>query len=312
MSKTNRSTYQLDADLLRLRALIAVVEEGGFSAAAKRVHRTQSAISLQVAKLEDRLNSKLLERTSRSVSLTPAGETFVSYARRIVELADEAVLAVSAPGESALLRVGFTEYLVPQHLHNLLARFRRAHPNCDLSLVLGLGAEMLESMDRGDLDVVFAGPERGNGRMLWEEPMVWTGRSERFEDPAAPFELVLMHAPCSHRQIAFDALTKVAIPWKLSIDANSVQAVQSAVRAGLGVSVLPVSAVLDDMPIIRERLPDLPNTSVMSFVPQEASNPYAERFIDFLLAGIEDGVEDSVVFLNREGEGVTRRQSVSG
>ena len=81
---------------------------------------------------------------------------------------------------------------------------------------------------------------------------------------------------------------------------------------GLGVSVLPVSAVLDDMPIIRERLPDLPNTSVMSFVPQEASNPYAERFIDFLLAGVEDGVEDSVVFLNREGEGGTRRQSVSG
>lgn len=312
MSKSNRTNFKLDTDLLSLRSLIAVVEEGGFSAAAKRVGRTQSAISLQIAKLEDRLSTKLLERTSRSVSLTPTGETFVSYARRLVELADEAALAVSAPGESALLRVGFTEYLVPQHLHSLLARFRRAHPNCDLSLVLGLGPEMLERMDRGDLDVVFAGPEREGGRILWEEPLVWTGKSEYFVNREAPFELVMMHAPCSYRKIAFDALTKVAIPWKLSIDANSVQAVQSSVRADLGVSVLPVSAVLEDMPVIQESLPALPNTSVVSFLPQDATNPYAERFIDFLLAGIEDNVEESVIFLDRDDLAHESRQRAKG
>ena len=124
MSEPNRSPFKLDTDLLSLRALIAVVEEGGFSAAARRVHRSQSAVSLQVAKLEERLNTRLLERTSRSVSLTPAGETFISYARRILEMADEAMLAVTAPEESTLLRVGFAEYLAPQHLHNLLAQFR--------------------------------------------------------------------------------------------------------------------------------------------------------------------------------------------
>ncbi|MEM9080302.1 MAG: LysR family transcriptional regulator, partial [Verrucomicrobiota bacterium] len=101
----------METDLLTLRSFVAVVEEGGFSAAAKRVHRTQSAISLQMAKLEERLNVQLLERTSRSVSLTSAGETFLSYARRILELADEASLAVSAPDEKALLRVGFPNYL---------------------------------------------------------------------------------------------------------------------------------------------------------------------------------------------------------
>ena len=277
--------------MISLRALVAVVEEGGFSAAASRINRTQSAVSLQIAKLEERLNVKLLERTSRTVSVTPAGETFVSYARRILELADEAALAVTAPEEATLLRVGFTEYLVPQHLHTLLARFRRAHPNCDLSLVLGTGPEMLEVMARGELDVVFAGPEAENGQLLWEEPLVWSGQFNLAEDAGAPIELVLMHAPCSYRQIAFDALTKAARSWKLSIDANSVQAVQSAVRAGLGVTVLPVSAVLDDMPLLVNALPELPNTSVMSYVQAGQSHPYVQRFIDFLLACVEEGVE---------------------
>jgi len=289
MSKSNRPKFKLETDLLSLRTLVAVVEEGGFSAAAKRVSRTQSAISLQIAKLEERLNAKLLDRTSRSVSLTQSGETFLSYARRILELSDEAILAVSSPEEKTLLRVGFAEYLAPQHLPTLLARFRRAHPNCDLSLILGLGGGILESLKRGDLDVVFAGPEAKNGQLLWEEELVWTGTGT-FDEKGAddePVELVLMHAPCSYRQIAFDALTRAEKPWKMSIDANSVQAVQSAIRAGLGVSVLPRSALLDDMPLIGKSLPKLPKTSVKSYLRPGESHPYAQRFIDFLLACID-------------------------
>ncbi|MDF1737895.1 MAG: LysR family transcriptional regulator [Verrucomicrobiales bacterium] len=302
MSKSNRSNFKLDTDLLSLRSLIAVVEEGGFSAAAKRVGRTQSAISLQVAKLEDRLGAKLLERTSRSVSVTPAGEIFLSYARRILELSDEAFLAVSAPEEKTLLRVGFAEYLAPRHLPNLLARFRRAHPNCELSLVLGMGVDLFPSMDDGKLDLVFAGPEADNGTLLWEEELAWTGPGKEsaaagFSDPAGadgngdqPLDLVLMHPPCSYRKIAFDSLTRAGKPWKMSIEANSVQAVQSAIRAGLGISVLPRSAVAEDLAFLSgDTLPDLPNTAVMSYERPDQSHPYAQRFIDFLLASVEGG-----------------------
>ena len=150
---------------------------------------------------------------------------------------------------------------------------------------------MIKAMDRGELDIIFAGPEADNGKLLWEEPLVWTGTSNLANDPCAPIELVLMHAPCSYRKIAFDALTKTATPWKISIDANSVQAVQSAIRAGLGVSLLPLSAVLEDMPLLANVLPELPNTSVMSYVSTDQSHPYAQRFIDFLLACIDDSYE---------------------
>ena len=304
MNKLDKSKFKLETDLICLRSLVAVVEEGGFSAAAKRIHRTQSAISLQIAKLEERLNTKLLERTSRSIAVTPSGETFLSYARRILELADEAVLSVTAPKEATRLRIGFMQYLASQHLHILLARFRRAHPNCDLSLAFG-GAEgvaLLERMDRGELDVVFAGPitERGGAatalgparadrsRVLWEEPLVWAGNMNRSNDPAAPIDLILLSPPCSFRQIAFEALTKIGTPWRLSIDANSVLGIQSAIRAGLGISVLPLSAIVEGMPINEGDLPELPRTSVISYTSADQSHPYVHRFIDFLLERMKD------------------------
>lgn len=313
MSTSNKSNFKLETDLFSLRALVTVVDECGFSAAAKRIHRTQSAVSLQIAKLEERLNTKLLERTTRSVSVTPAGETFVSYARRILELADEAALAVTSPNESTLLRVGFAEYLAPQHLHKLLARFRRAHPNCDLSLVLGLGNEMLNSMDNGDLDLVFACPEVDGGELLWEEPLVWTGGLEQKDVSGSPIELVLMHPPCSYRKIALEALTKADKSWKMSIDANSVQAVQSAIRAGLGVSVLPLSAVQDDMPLLENELPKLPNTSVMCYTRADLSHPYAQRFVEFLCACIEESIEKTkhVMFHNGPHEASDPDRSVA-
>ena len=290
MSNLNTSNFRLDTDLISLRALIAVVEEGGFSAAAKRINRTQSAVSLQIAKLEERTGAKLLNRTSRSISLTNAGETFVRYARRIIELSDEAILAVTAPEEPTLLRVGFAEYLVPQHLHTLLARFRRVHPYCDLSLVLGSGFTILKALKNGELDVAFAGPEAKNGQLLWDEPLVWAGRVQQDKSHQTPLELALMHAPCSYRKIAFDTLAANGMSWKVSIDANSVHAVQSAIQAGLGLTVLPRSAVIEGMPIIKG-MPDLPKTSVLSYTPANSSHPLTQRFIDYLQSGLEHSTD---------------------
>ncbi|BDS06079.1 LysR family transcriptional regulator [Oceaniferula spumae] len=301
MSSEKQAHLKLETDLLSLRTFVAVVEEGGFSAAAKRVHRTQSAISLQIAKLEDRLGTQLLERSTRAVSVTPAGETFISYARRILELADEAALAVTAPDEATLLRVGFADYLAPQHLHTLLARFRRAHPNCDLSLVLGYGAELISKLEDNELDLVFAGPEGKRGTQLWDEPLVWSGTLPPQKNSSEPIELVLMPAPCCYRKIAFDALTKAGVPWKLSIEANSALAVQAAIEAGLGISVLPRSVLSDHLPKINGVLPKLPHTTLASYVQPGATHPYAQRFTDFLVSCVKNPNEDSKLIAFQAG-----------
>lgn len=279
----NRPTPKLETDLNTLRSLVAVVEEGGFSAATKRIHRTQSAISVQIAKLEDQLKAKLLERTSRSVALTPEGETFLSYARRILKLVDEATRAISPVREKDLLRVGFAEYLAPQHLDTVLNRFQEQNPSCDVSLVLGLGPPLLDMLKDGKLDLVIAGPEGAGGTVLWEEPLVWTGTYDESSAPPEPMKLVLMPPPCIYRKVTFDKLTETSLPWRISIEANSFEAVQSSIRAGLGMTVLPITAIKDNMPVVRDLLPDLPTTTVESYLRKDQNHSFTRPFIDFLI-----------------------------
>jgi len=281
--KRNTTTHMLDADLLTLRAVVAVADEGSFSSAAKQIGRTQSAVSLQIAKLEERMDIRLFERTSRSVSQTPAGEVFTAYARRILELADEAYVAVSSPVINKPLRIGFAEYLVPHHLYKLLSRFKRRYPKAAVELKLGVGGALVRDMTDGQLDVVVAGPEAEKGLLLMEEPLVWVGPQGDLPDfEGQELELILMQPPCSYRRAAFDSLTKAELPWHLALSATSIQGTQAAVAAGLGVSVVPKSAVSEDLRIMSKGLPELPATSIQAYSNNVESHPLIEPFIDFL------------------------------
>lgn len=289
MKKRNGDKFILDADLITLRAVVAVVDEGSFSGAAKKIGRTQSAVSLQIAKLEERMDILLFERTSRSVAQTPAGEVFTAYARRILDMADEAYAAVSSPAISKPLRIGFAEYLVPQHLYELLSRFKRRYPKAAIELKLGIGGSLVQELKDGHLDVVVAGPEGENGLVLMEEPLVWVVPQNRPDVGNEALALILMQPPCSYRKVAFDSLAKAERPWNLVLSANSIQGTQSAVAAGLGVSVVPKSAVNKDLKIASEGFPELPATSIQAYSNNVESHPLIEPFIDFLkeeLAGI--------------------------
>ncbi|WP_419779769.1 LysR family transcriptional regulator [Maridesulfovibrio sp.] len=283
MKNKKNPSLMLDADLISLRAVVAVVDEGSFSAAAKKIGRSQSAVSLQIAKLEDRMEIKLFDRNSRSVNQTPAGEMFTAYARRILDLADEAYAAVSSPVIDQPLRIGFAEYLVPHHLYKLLSRFKQRHPNAVINLKMGMGSLLVQEMKEGDLDVVVAGPESEKGTMLLEEPLVWVGPHDDVEDhEGQELELILMQPPCSYRKAAFESLAQAEVQWNMALSANSIQGSQSAVAAGLGISVVPRSAVSKETRIITKGLPELPKTSIHVYNNGIDSHPLIEPFIDFL------------------------------
>jgi DNA-binding transcriptional LysR family regulator len=290
MKKRKSAKFILDADLINLRAVVAVVDKGSFSGAAKHIGRTQSAVSLQIAKLEDRMDIRLFERTSRSIVQTPAGEVFTAYARRILDLADEAYAAVKSPEISNPLRIGFAEYLVPHHLYKLFSRFNRRYPKAAIELKLGVGGALIRELKDGKLDVVVAGPEGEKGLILIEEPLVWVGPEGELPDvEGEALELILMQPPCSYRKAAFESLAKAERPWNLALSANSIQGTQSAVAAGLGVSVVPKSAVNKDLKIMSKGFPELPATSIQAYSNSVDSHPLMEPFIDFLkeeLAGI--------------------------
>lgn len=285
MRKSDLSYRRLETDLLSLRTLVAIAEEGSFSAAARRIGRSQSAVSLQVAKLEDQLGARLLHRTSRSVKQTRAGETLIAYARKILALADEAALAVASPKGGPPFRIGCADYLAPGNLHDLLGRFRRAHPRTDLKLRLGPGTELRAALEAGDLDVLIAGPDGGEGGLvLRTEPMVWIGAPEDGFDAPGPVPLVLMGAPCSYRKMALEALSAAGKPFRITMEANSIQGVQAAVRGRIGISAVAGSATAG-LPVLERGAPPLPRTAIVVF-PGRDAHPLADRFVDFLADGL--------------------------
>lgn len=286
MSKSNKCILQLDTDLISLRAMVAIVDEGSFSAAAKKVGRSQSAVSLQISKLENRIQAKLFKRTSRMVRMTEVGEKFTAYARRILDLADEAMTSISAPDIQEILRIGFAEYLVPKHLHKLLARFKLAHPEVELKLNLGSCPALYQDMTEGNLDIVVAGPEFEGGQLLFKEPLVWVGPKDY--QPKASVPLIFMPPPCSYRKAAYDCLATENFRFEVAMESNSINGVRSAVEAGLGVSVIARSAVTDNLYILEDIYPRLPNTSVFAFTGPDAPEVLVDRFLACLVEGLTE------------------------
>ncbi len=282
----NRSQFRLDTDMLSLRAFVAVAEESSFSAAAKQVSRTQSAVSAQIAKLEDRMGTRLFERTSRSVKLTTDGEMLLASARRILSIADEVMTAISAPDVSGPFRIGFADHLVQEHLHQLLGRFQRAHPKVPIELRIGHGFELLDAVDAGNLDVVVAGPGGVDGKVLAREPLVWVGPVDYVFKKDEPVPLVLMQEPCSYRLASIHALTSGDLTFRVTVEADSILGIQSAVAAGLGVSVVGNSAVTEQMKVLDDVFPTLPETSLMAYLPPDSDHPLMERFLSFLEEGL--------------------------
>jgi len=170
---------RLDLDLLR--AFVAVARAGSFTRAGDTLFRSQSAISLQIRKLEQILGERLFRRTARSVTLTPAGERLMSYAERMLSLHDEALSAFREAEVSGLVRLGTPEDFATAHLPGVLARFAEAHPGLQLEVTCDLTLNLMELFHAGRLDVALVKREPSaavEGQRVWSEPLVWVGADD--------------------------------------------------------------------------------------------------------------------------------------
>ncbi len=245
----------LEIDLLR--TFVAVAETGSFTAAAELVARTQSAVSLQIKRLEEIVGQRVFERTSRSLALTPAGETLLEYARRILDLNDESVRRIAGPPVTGVIRLGITEYFVPTELPRILARFAAAYPGVQLEVRMGLSRELRQARGAGALDAVIvrlAPAERD--KAIWSEAQVWVCREGMEPARGEPVPLALLPAPCVLREHAIASMTRLRRPWKLAFTGSSMASVQAAVAAGLGISIVPLSSVTPEMRVLGRGYPD--------------------------------------------------------
>ncbi|GJD48633.1 HTH-type transcriptional regulator GltR [Methylobacterium crusticola] len=254
----------LEIDLLR--AFVAVAETGSFTAAAEVVHRSQSAVSQKVLRLEEILGRRVFERTSRTLSLTPDGERLLVAARRMLELNDTVVRAWREPPAAGTLRLGVSEDFIPGQLPRLLARFGRLYPGVHVDLMTGLSCTLIEAYEAGRLDAAIAkrsgtGPR---GRVIWREPLVWLAAADYEVDFARPARLVMLAAPCSYRDTMIAALDSVRREWVAACTASSLMGVQAAVSGGLGVTLLGRAFLQEGLKVLRapDLWPALPMTEV--------------------------------------------------
>src|SRR6202166_4312493 len=156
-------------DLELLRSFVSVVDSGGFTRAGERVHRTQSTVSQQIKRLEDDLGQPLLNRTAKDVTPTEAGERLLSYARRLLSLAEEARDVMARPGNEGAVRLGLPEDFAAYRLAKLLAAFSRSHPTLRLDVRSDQSTYLKRDLGRGGLELALLKRDAGEkgGFAVW-------------------------------------------------------------------------------------------------------------------------------------------------
>ncbi len=283
---------RLDLDLLR--TFVAIADTGSLTRAGSRLGRSQPAISLQVQRLESALGCRLLDRTPRRLALTEAGETLLGYGRRILALSEEAVARLVEPAVSGLVRLGTPEDFATMHLAGVLQAFMRTHPNVALEVTTDLTLNLLGRFHRGDFDLVLVKRDPtapAEGVRVWRETLVWAcapHRAEAFGAHAREMPLVVSPAPCVYRKRAQVALDGAARQWRVAYTSTSLAGAQAAVRAGLGLTVLPKGMVPPDFTVlgVLNGLPELRDTEIALLTASPAAPP-AERLAGHIVRSLE-------------------------
>lgn len=253
----------LDPDLLK--AFVAVADCRSFTRAATMLNRTQSAVSMQIKRLEDRLGAELFHRTKANVDLSSAGEALLGYARRILTLNDEAIGRLREHQIEGVVRLGVMDdygtVVVPPLLANFLASYPLIHVEMETGLTASMPARLGEAYDL----VIAMHPEgRGGGEFLRREQAVWAAGVSHSAEEHDPLPVALYPQGCLFRKWAMEALDAARRRWRLAFVSHSLAAVESIAAQGLAVTVVkagtfpPRLRPLSD----REGMPPLPAADI--------------------------------------------------
>jgi len=250
-----RAGAGLELDLLR--TLIAIADTGSFNRAARAVFRTPSAVSMQMKKLEEQVGQALFARSGRSVVLTPDGEALLGYARRILKLADEAMLRFRAPDIQGTIRLGAPDDYAAQFLPDILARFAASHPNVEVDVVCQSSNDLLDDIAHNKIDVALVSSGHGQtsgGSTVYQEDLAWVGLAHGCAHEKDPIPLAVSHLGCCWRRQALDALDQAGINHRVAYTSKHYLGQLVAVRAGLAIAPFPRSSVTGDLRVLGEEV----------------------------------------------------------
>jgi len=280
----------LDLDLLR--TFVLAVDLESFAKAADQVARSQSAVSLQMQRLEEMMGKPLFIKQGRGWHLSPAGELLLGYARQLLEVNDRAVQALKDTRLEGAVRLGLPADFAESGLPVVLARFAAVYPQVEITIVIDRQAVLLQQLHAGKLDVIismdFALPARAIsiGRL----PLRWIGNAATRIDKAQPLPLLLFEAPCIMRQAGLDALERARRPWRVVLTSPSLAGLWAAAQAGLGVTLRTEIGLPTGCKVLRSGLPALPTVHLFLLL-QKQQRPAA---LARLVAILEDTLREQV------------------
>lgn len=273
----------LDLDLLR--TFVTVVETGSLSAAAPRVGRSQSAVSMQMQRLEQAVGKQLLIRNPRSVEPNLAGESFLNYARRLLRLSDEAWANVTRPEETGSVRLGVPDDYAAFLLPPVLSRFAEEHPLVTVELVCEQSTSLVKAIDedRVNLAIVTRGATQPL-EVIRRERLIWVASPSHVAWENDPLPIALFEPGCAARMNVLDALGDADRSYRCTYSSASLLGLIAVVQAGLAVAALAACSVPSTLRVIGENegLPPLRDLEIGVMRSPASPSPAIDRLNDFL------------------------------
>ena len=310
----------LDLDVLR--SFVIGMELGSYAKAADRLGRSTSAISAQLRKLEAQAGTPIFRKAGRGLALTEAGETMLAYARRLVELNDEAATAVCGLEVEGWVRLGLQEDFGETVLPQVLGRFARTHPRVRIEARVARNVELIERVTSGQLDLALAwndGAVLPHSERIVEVPMQWIGPAAAHEALPArsnePLPLAMLEAPCLLRSAATSALDRADIPWRLAFTSPSLAGLWAATAAGLGITVrtqIGLPASVRALAPGERGLPALPPLGLALHRAEANPGPAAARLASIIVQAVRDALPewpDDAAQVEEHGRAATSARS---
>jgi DNA-binding transcriptional LysR family regulator len=266
-------------DIAAVRSFLAVAEMGGVTRAATQLHLTQSAVSLQIKRLEETFGQPLFERTGRGVTLTARGEQLVSHARRLLAANDETWSRMTAPAFVGEIGLGCPDDQLSPHVPNVLRAFAGSHPRVKVHLATAQTVFLKDRFTRGELDVILtteAAVDAG-GETLARQPLVWTGAPGGAAWRRRPLPLGTV-AGCIFNKAAIDTLDAAGFDWKAEVESASNPVMDASIAADIVVRLHMLGTVPAQFEVIPHEgaLPRLPDFRINMYVTQGPRRRLAE------------------------------------
>lgn len=270
-----------DFDLDQLRTFLAVWETRSFTQAAARQHKTQSAISMKIKRLEEQVGERLFERDTTMVTPTSLGERFAGIARRLIEAHEDAFFALNHSLATGKLTLATSETYASCLLPPVLAEVSKTFPNIEMEIRCGHSWKMLESMDADGIDLVIATkyPGRQDGAPLGQERLMWVCKHDSDVFLANPLPLAVFPDGCLYRRAAIAALDANRRNWRIGYTSLNHEGLIAAVDSGSAVSIVIESAVSERHRVLRpeEGFPELPAADIELYSRTSEISPVARH-----------------------------------